>query len=67
MTMTRDWPRSRRRTMSTADRPIRLADVLDEIKALDQAAGDDDRFFRYRVRQLVQTRRQLAERQLTDD
>jgi len=39
-----------------------LTDVLDELDTLDDACGRDDRFFRYRVRTLLERRRLLLSR-----
>jgi hypothetical protein len=43
-------------------RSTELTDVLDELDTLDDACGRDDRFFRYRVRTLLERRRLLLSR-----
>ena len=51
--------------MAEVTRLIRAADLDDlvaGIRTLDRAAGPDDRFFRWRLRQFLEAQRQLRER-----
>ena len=50
-------------TIRAPGRSVTLADVLSAIRTLDDAAGSDSNYFRWRLRLWLRTEEQLAERQ----